>query len=459
MMPGRRVGTGRNRPSRSTALLAALLAAALAGRAQAEPAPARSASDTLGVLECAALARLQAPAVRAATLGARSAALDSAAAGLNRRPEVALNAGAWLAPDGAYDPAFTNLGEYHAQLGAVWTLADGGRRLRARDRAGLDLASARVRRSLVTRDAGLDAAALALRCLRLREQAEALADAADGLDRIGALVGAGVRSGLRSPADTIRLGLAREDAALDLDAARAEGESTRLELLDAIGRDLSRDVVVRAEPPVKAEAPTAADSLALVARVAGRAEVALLETEEAGARLDALEAEHRGSPEIGFTLDAGLSGTDLAHAVPPSLLDAQPDATFSSRLRRDLGASAAITFRLPLFDAARAPALAARRAALEAAHLRTLAEARRQEREALVLFSRWRSAAGRARATGSIIGRAESHFLRTKSLYAAGATTLFDVLDALQLLKDARLRRAEAGEDLRMVRFQIEDRR
>jgi outer membrane protein TolC len=279
-----------------------------------------------------------------------------------------------------------------------------------------------------------------------------------GLERIGSLVGAGVRSGLRSPADSIRLGLALEDAALDVAQADADREAARLDLLAALGRSLSAAVTVRDAGSVDTRLPLAADSLELLARVSERPEVALARLETRAAELDLAEARRRASPEVTFKLDAGLAGTDLAHAVPPSLLETQPSATFRDRLRRDLGASAALNFHLPLFDAARAPAISARLQAFLAAHARDEGEEARQQRDAAGRFLAWRSAAGRVRATESIVGRAESHFLRTKSLYAAGATTLFDVLDALQLLKDSRLRHAEAAEELRLVRFQIEDR-
>jgi outer membrane protein TolC len=117
-----------------------------------------------------------------------------------------------------------------------------------------------------------------------------------------------------------------------------------------------------------------------------------------------------------------------------------------------------VTFHVPVLDPARAPATRAREAGASAAETRRGAELLRQQRVARVLFAHWRSAAERRRLAEAVVDRAESHFLRTKSLYAAGATTLFDLLDSLQLLKEARVRRAEAREELRMVRLQIEER-
>ncbi len=437
-----------------------LLAAVPApGSPAAAATSASAASETLSVTQCAALARRQAPAASAAALDERAAALDSTATAFNRRPEYFVSAGAMVAPDGWYDPAFTNLGEYHTQIGVDWTLTDGGRRQRARERARLDLLGARARRQLASREAGESAVAQALRSLRLAEVEAILSRTREGLGSIGALVRSGVRSGVRSPADSIRLGLAEEDAALDVELNAADAATTALDLREALGRGLADPIAIRAPAADDPRDPAAADSLRLLAGTAGRPELALAQAEEAGARLQALEARRQNAPELTFTVDAGLVGTDLTRAVPRPLLDAQPSATFADRLDRDLGASAAFSVRFPIFDASRAPASAARTAGLRAAEQRRAGVELHQQREAAALFTRWRSAAQRLRSADAVVGRAESHYLRTKSLYAAGATTLFDLLDALQLFRDARVRRAEAREDLRFVQFQIEDRR
>jgi outer membrane protein TolC len=287
-------------------------------RAQGE---AGAMPETLTVAQCVALARLQAPALTAAALDERAAASDSTATGFNRRPEFFLSTGAWLAPEWSYDPAFTNLGEYHAQLGMNWTLADGGRRQRARERARLDLEGARARRMQASRDAGENVAALALQSLRLREVGEIFGETRERLDAIGLLVRAGVRSGTRSPADSIRLGFTEEDVALDLETTSAAAVATDLELLDAMGRGLDHPIVVRTADPSDVRAPTPEDSLALLAGAAARPEVALARVEETQARLEALEVGKRNAPAVDLSLDAGLAGTDLTRAVPPSLAD------------------------------------------------------------------------------------------------------------------------------------------
>ena len=318
--------------------------------AAAATAPAPSEPETLTVASCVALARSQAPLSVAAALDERAAALDSTSTAFNRRPDFFVAAGAMVAPEWSYDPAFTNLGEYRAQVGIDWTVSDGGRRQRARERTRYDVEGARARRVLASRDAGENAATGALQWLRLTESAAILRERRGGLVGIGSLVRAAVRSGIRSPADSIRLGLAEEDAALDEELNAAGTRTTELQLLEIAGRGL------RPRPRDPAAGPRTgarADAGRLDRAVVGRAPPA----RGRAARSAESERAARGArgapataPEVTFTVDAGLAGTDLTRAVPQSLLDAQPSATFTDRLDRDLGASAAVTLRVPIFD-------------------------------------------------------------------------------------------------------------
>src|SRR5580765_3282136 len=123
-------------------------------------AEGQGVTDSLTVDECVVLARQAAPAARG----------DSTAAAVNHRPAVSVLAGAWVAPDGFYDPTITNLGEYELKLSLDWTATDGGRLARARRRGELDLRAADQRAAAEMRDAGLDAARLAIRALRMQRE-------------------------------------------------------------------------------------------------------------------------------------------------------------------------------------------------------------------------------------------------------------------------------------------------
>jgi outer membrane protein TolC len=257
----------------------------------------------------------------------------------------------------------------------------------------------------------------------------------------------------------MRLSLAIADTRLTLEDLRTERRAAAAELRELIGRTGADDPVLEPPPAEFETAPTAEDSVALLASIDRMPELALARAEEATARLDSAEARHRSPLELKLALDAGLWGSDLTRAVPTSLLADDPDATFTDRLRRDLGASAAIDLRWPIVDRARAPSVDARTEGLHAAVARHDAETARQRREAFDELDRWRAAADRVRTVSSIAGTAATHTLRLKSLYAAGATTMFELLDAVQLEREARVRLADARRDLRFERFRIEDRR
>lgn len=441
------------------------LAASTPSRADAiaasRPGPATdstAAGDTLTVADCVRLARRNAAQVGAAIHDERAAAAGLAAARLNRRPAYAFTAGAWVAPGRSYDPAVTDLGQYHALAGLELPLLDGGARARERERARAELAGASARRALAQREAGAEAAALAFRIARLDESLALLADHEAGLAGIGALVSAGVRSGARSPADSIRLALAVADAALARQSAAADRSEAALALLELLGRPLDGAIVPRA-PVAPGGAPSAQDSSALVARAGARAEVEIARTDEAAARLDALDAERAGAPALGLAADAGFAGTDLAHVVPAALIEGDPGATFRDRLRRDFGVSVALDLRWPLFDTARRFGTEARTEAFRAAGSRRAAEEVAQRRAAIAAVGRARATSARLAIADDVVARAETHYLRTKSLYAAGATTLFDLLDAYAMDQDARSRRAEAREEDGMARFEIEERK
>ncbi len=437
------------------ALGAALCAIPPAGARAAAP-PAAVDSVSLTVEECADLARRLAPDVSAARFDREAAAADSAATAANRRPDFAIVSGATVAPRGFYDPTITNLGEYELKLGADWTLADGGRRARARARGGLDAAAARMRLALEARDAGWQAAGFAFAWLRAEEAASIERGSLAWLERLATLVRAGVASGARGASDSVRVALERDAAAADVESARLDASSAMLQLEVLVGRDASSPVTIVAPAEAADRPPAAEDSLRLLDTVDRQPEVALARIGEATSRLDLLDARRRTAPEVDLSADAGLAGADLTRAVPEDLRATNPDATFADRLRRDLGASAAIHVRLPLLDGGAPPARRAREAALGASAARTQGEQASQRARLLSLLARWRSAARRVEAARAAGDRADANLLSMKSLYAAGGTTLLDLLDARRTLDEALRRLADARWEARMARFEAE---
>ena len=249
----------------------------------------------------------------------------------------------------------------------------------------------------------------------------------------------------------------REQVAASLETARLDRETTNLELVNLIGRAFPLTLAIVDTSAAGARDPAPSDSVRLLASVSRQPEVALARLSDSSSRLDMLDAKSRTAPEVDFSLDAGLWGSDLTAAVPEALLLEDQTATFGDRLRRDLGASAAIHMRWPFLDATVGPARTAREAALEASRVRSQAAERDERAFLLSLFARWTSASRRMHAAQLTSNRAQNNLLKLNSLYAAGATRLLDLLDARRVYDDARQRLAEARWDERLAQFLVED--
>jgi len=421
--------------------------------------PSFAAADSLTIRDCVILARERAPALIAARHDQQAAAYESTAVARERGPDWAVVSDALVAPAGFYDPTITNLGEYDLKVGFNWPLADAGKRNLARRRSGLDLSAARWQSAQVARDVGLRAAELAANILRLQETAAAQLGSVEWTLSLGALVRRGVVGGVRSAADSVRIGLDRDVAATSLQSTLQESRTDELELLGLIGRDPSAHVAITPPPPDSERPPGAEDSLRLIGSADRMPEIALAEITAARGHLDLIETQRRNAATLDLAADAGLAGADLTSAVPPDLRATDPNATLMDRLRRDLGASVAFHFRLPVLDRSSARHSLARNESIRAARARSAAERETQRRLALDLLSQWRHAYARLELARRSRDHAEDALLRVKSLYAAGATTLLDMLDARRVAEDTRERLAEARRDARLAQLRAEDRK
>ena len=416
-------------------------------------------AESLSIEACAELARTHAPDVQASTLDLEAARSDSAAAVRAGRPVITFAASATIAPDGFYDPAVTNLGEYETKIGVTIPLRSraSARRTRAIALSGVRMAG--LDRERVAREAGDRAIELAVAILRFREQKDSRESALAWLDDLAALLASRVRAGSTGPADTVRLGL-------ESDALRSELQSTRAEA-KAVGRELAQLIGLSAMdlPPVRmpdrdAECgPAALDSLRLLGCLARFPEVAAARGAAIRANLETEETLSRRAWQLEAGADAGMAGTNLNELVPRELRTENPGATFGDRLRRDAGASISLRIARNLFDPTLAPAADSRRLAARAAALRAVTEADTQERSALDLLDDWHAAWQRLEEARRSVARAEDNLLRMKSMYAAGATGMLDLLDARSVLGDARERLAEARADTRRLSFKAQARR
>jgi len=77
----------------------------------------------------------------------------------------------------------------------------------------------------------------------------------------------------------------------------------------------------------------------------------------------------------------------------------------------------------------------------------------------LDLLSRWRSASARVALARVSLERASDNLIRMRSLYAGGASSLLELLDALQQWDEARDRMADARSDARLAHWEGEIRR
>ncbi|HYV51169.1 MAG TPA: TolC family protein, partial [Dongiaceae bacterium] len=447
----------RARLVESMAILVVVLAARPTGAAPADSA-ATTAPESLRVADCVRLARASGPDVVAAALQYQAAQYDSIAAGTNGRPAFSIFGGVTIAPEGFYDPALTDLGSYEMKAGLALPLLDAGSRARARARGALNAVSQGWGFQQAARDGGLRAGSLALLLLRLREEETSLRETLTWLDRLTTLIGSGVRAGSRSRSDEVRVALESDEVKATLEANQRDAHAAARELNLWIGRPASATTAIHDLAPSEEHDPADEDSLRLLMATENLPELRVAETAEALGRVELEETRKRNALRADFFLDAGFWGSDLTAWVPPDLQFEDPGATFGDRLLRDLGASMGVTFRLPVLDASLSPETHARAASLRAASLAVAIQRDTQRRLSLDLFDRWRTAAERYAAAGTTVGLADDHLIQQKSLYAAGALTTLELLDARRLLVDARARLAEARFEKRLARMEAEAR-
>ena len=428
-----------------------LCLAALAAQARA--------GQGLAVRDCVALARARAPEVRIARAASLAARQDSVGHSFDQRPTFSLFGGATVAPDGYYDPALTNLGEYELKVGMEWPLRDAGVRAHGRRTAEVDARAALADQRLATRDAGLRAGELALSVLQLAEDARTQRESLAWLDRLAVELAADARAGTRGKADAQRAALGRDDAVSTLETTQLTGHSVARELARwlALPPDSLAEVIAPPDDEPLGP-PTGDDSLSTLARYGAAPEIAQARIASERARIDLALAKQRRQLQLALALDAGLWGSDLTTPVPPDVKASNPNATFSDRLSRDLGASAALKFSLPVTDPGALHDVAGRTAAATAAELRATTTQNEARRQALELLDRWRDASLRVTRARASVAIAEENLLRLRSLHASGAATILELLDARNALDDTHLRLAQARFDARLARLEAEER-
>ena len=414
--------------------------------------PDGAPAESLTIEQCVVLSRQHAPDARAAALAYEAAQLDSGSLAHNRRPTLSVFGGTVFAPKGFYDPAATNLGEYELKVGLELPLKDGGVRSRDQLLGALSARNAAVEIARTSRDAAMRAAELALDALRAREQAMGLNTTMDWLTRLRSLVNSGVRAGAQNRADAERVEIELDAVRFDLEAQVQAQSTDARELSTLIG---TAPMLPLLREPASDESESAAlDSSEIRDHASQAPEVRMARIAEAYQQIGLEAARRRNSFVVDFAADAGIWGTDLTRSVPPDLAAEQPGAGFGDRLRRDMGASASLRFKRALVDPSSAHSVEARERDLSAARSRTAAALAERTRQLFDAQFRGRIATGRLVHADSSVSRAEEHLLRLRSLYAAGAASLLELLDARRQLDDARGRRAETRMARRLAHWQ-----
>jgi outer membrane protein TolC len=430
----------------------ALLLALGARRASAGPGCAGCPpAESLTVRQCVALSLGAAPEVLAAMDGASAAQHDLIAACSNAHPELHLHSSAWVAPEGNYDPAATNLGQYELRLVGTLPLYDGGALRRERDRAGATAHAAGTGLTATSRDVARRAAELGVEILQVSATARRRRDAREWTEGVLRNLQASARAGVRSPSDVARLQLDLRSTEVELDDLDAESarQGRALAALifpDSLGLSFTqvRDTTGNESPP------TGADSAGVLARFAASSDVERAAEDVQFATLDLASARGQRAPKLGATVDAGLLGTGETPDDPPAA------NTLSDRLRRDLGASFTLDFTLPIVQPGSGSTIAARESALKAAERRSFAARAAARQEALDLLARWHAAARRLAAQRDAVSLADEHALRVHGLYLSGAASLLELLDARRVLDDARDRAEAARGDLNLAVLEAE---
>jgi outer membrane protein TolC len=232
----------------------------------------------------------------------------------------------------------------------------------------------------------------------------------------------------------------------DLVLSRATRRANQLDLARLLGDPLSgAEITPATEPPTLADAPRRADIFAEAAKRSYRLQN--LQHAVEIARIQAAVAENRSLPELSTTASLRISG--LGGDVPAAF--------------EQIGGLEAITgmvnlrLELPLID--RAAEADAERADIEVEIAKANYESARDELYSRVATALNNAEAARARLelAKKTAALAERQVEVQSTLFANGATTMLDVVTAIQQRNQAQLRVARARIDILQLRLELED--
>jgi outer membrane protein len=366
----------------------------------------------------------------------------------NGKPAVKLEAGASYAPmssDFGYDPAASNGGQLNGQIVVEQSLYDGGvRTLKIRQmKLELDRLSG-IRRSIL-RDLRFDVRLAFVEMLRSQQEVELRRESVSRLTEYFDLVTRLTHGGSAGYTDLLKTRVELTNDSLALQKAAESLSAAAFVLADLIGAPADTSFAVAGsldslggDPADSVRVGNSLDTLANLDTY-----IADLNTRSSQYDLELTRREQR--PLVSAFADAGLLTTGENLRLPA--------AERSSMI----GYSAGVSVQMPLFGwgvsglRLKQQALVSDSLRLETAGLRrTLALGFRRAR------MRMAGAARRLQSIRANIKLAEENFLLTRAKYVSGNTLSLEVLDAQQLLSDAKLTELEALAELQSLAAELE---
>jgi outer membrane protein TolC len=350
-------------------------------------------------------------------------------------------------PSGYGDPAVTNLGEFKLQAVGRQPIYDGGARRAAVARADAELDAAAGRYRIGEKDLVLEVTSRYMQLLAAQEEAAARREGIARLEGYRSLLRSRQASGQAVAADRLKteVRLAAEQANI-LEAEKRAADA-RLGLNDLMGRDPRGPLEIAPLPLLDTSRDLEPGDSGKVPEVSS----ARADARAADAALWIARAERK--PHLDLSADVGFWGSDTSRLVPLDLKLKNPDATFTDRIRRDVGYSISLFFSWPIFD------FGTIRARIAEADL-TLRQAQQKvevaRRDARLKWEQARSTLEILQQEIDLLSRAapaaRDASLEAESRYRGGAATSLEVLDAYASAIDSAVRLADAMSRYRIAR-------
>jgi len=384
--------------------------------------------STLTLDDCLVMARERSPQLKSVQNSLRSSVLAREEIATGALPQIKLVADPMLAPATTrfgYDPAVTDGGQISAQLSLTQSLYDAGIRGLRSDQTDLDQRRFGTEQRRVERDLTFSVKQAFFETMKAQEQAELLAQSVRRLQEYLELVMRLSAGGSATTTDVLKTRVQLTNATVALEEARDDYAVRKYALAALIGATIDTTFSLRgswnldrADSLLNAGAADTRENLDLT--VAGL-------TVQRGL-LDVDIARRERLPVLSLTADFGyLSSGDNLRVLPPDHY-------------RSMGFSLGLSFELPLVTWG-ATSLRVQQRELDVENLRLGTELLR--RSVVSETQQTRLQILRLRPRLSMMRQnlqwAEQNFLLAKAKYAGGGTLSLEVLDAQQLLTDARV--------------------